>query len=218
MTVDRRAFLQVLGVSAVGAAGRLRGVAPTDPDLFQSISLGLQVRKPPAWHFVTASEVWIRRNQLEVVGGESARQELYDMSGAPVLATIRHPLPHFGAGLITWVQLAHDDDDDATALSEIAAAHDWTYRQYGGFVPDWEVLESAAVTAFAGHPASRCVVRFSDPADGAPIHMASHLLRHGRVWMTFNLAVASRDPTATDSVEFRTIEHGITLMSAQPTA
>jgi hypothetical protein len=191
MTAQRRDFLKLLGLAGAAPILDFRGVRSHDPDLYRSRALGLEVRKPSTWRFVSAVEVQIKRESLKVIGGDRAKQELLEMSGTPLVAATRAAYPEVYPGFVTWVQLAHANDDAADDVVTIAAVHTDTYRRYGDFFPSFRFLKRAAPSPFLGRPATRCVVTFRDPEDGVQLRLQSHLLRWHSVWLTFNFL----DPT-----------------------
>jgi hypothetical protein len=189
VSISRRDFVSSLGLGILGLASPTLPPWLLETDEYDAPAFGFRLQKPPSWRFVAAREIAQAREEGQLPGGLEAKQEVVELAGAPLVVAAQLPEPQRGPALVIWRQPAEPGDLPAADHRSFALIHAATYRQYGAYLRDFTMLENAVPAAYAGRPASRCVVRFGEDTvrgESWTVRLESHLLRWRSSWLTFN--------------------------------
>jgi hypothetical protein len=135
-------------------------------------------------------------------------------AGMPLLVASRERAPRRGPTLVVWRQAAEAWHHRADEVSAFAEVHTATYRDYLPHLRDARLLAPAEQTEFAGFPASRCVVEFGEDTDKGEswtVRLASHMVRWGPSWLTFNFIDLIEGWGLQALDEFRQLERAVQL-------
>lgn len=187
MSFERREFLKLLGLSASATALGPISAVWVDDDLYVNRKLGLRLRKPRDWHFLSLREMTALRDEQQLVCSDSELlQELRDTIGLPLVTMSKSigedqtcPQVH------VWVE-PNDDEDFPVVETQYL-----TYTEvYAPLLRDFSFEESPRLVPFIGHEASQCIVRFTYEGTGGvkePVRVRSIFFPRGNVSYTINM-------------------------------
>ena len=143
MKIDRRA---ALGLFAMGTTPTLL-TAHADGDLYLNRRIGLTLRKPAGWHFLSLADHWVQSRDHRDSMTAEARHALDQPEAVPILAIGKfkgEETKDFNPSIIVYDEPADDDDESALALLDKAAIG------FKLFAFNVEVVNEPQHTALAG--------------------------------------------------------------------
>ncbi len=187
MSFERRDFLKLLGLSASATALGPIAVVWVDDDLYVNRRLGLRLRKPKGWHFLSIREMGQLKNEQQLVTtDEKFMRDLLDDIGLPLVSMSQAAVQEESDPQIhLWVE-----PDDGKP-SDVVKTHQATYNTvYAPLLKDFRFEQRAKAITFAGHDASECVVRFTYEGKNGftePVRLRSIFFPRGEVNYTINM-------------------------------
>jgi hypothetical protein len=128
--MDRRFFIRALGASSAGIAlSPLSAISLTD-DWYANSRLGIRLRKPAGWHFVSIKDFTKQIDELESVTEDpELLGELRQLSGDPFLVINKYASPD--SGITPTIQLyANPLDEEPEDLLKFSRDAELYFRPY----------------------------------------------------------------------------------------
>ena len=147
----RREFLQALGATGAAAALSPLSAISLEDDWYVNSSLGLALRKPPGWHFMSVVDFdrLIDRQQNEFEEDGDLLRKLREVSSQPILVITKYdPIPD--EGVCPTIQIyasppEPDSPEHGLFLSAIGA-----HSGLGGMLRDYRPESFPAEEELAG--------------------------------------------------------------------
>lgn len=188
MALDRRRFLELMGLTASAVAAGSIPALWISEDLYVNRRLGLRLKKPPGWEFLNVRELRALRDEQELACVDKRFEaELKEAVGLPLVSF--GPIGRRNdVGPFVHVWLEHISASDRPAVE----AHTDTYgRFYQSVLRNLRFEVVPHSVDFLGHAGSMCTIRFdyeSSAGKSAPARVKSLLFPRGSLGYTFNMA------------------------------